>query len=308
MQNDSSLTRYFPSIKSVDPAHRAREAEVMHVRFHAGAADFAAAAAPVYHRDPVLHTVELSLLRGGPLPGCGAPLLVTVWGSAGLVGAAMATPPFPLLCSGLPAPAIPVVVGELHSSNFGLSGVRGLRTTAMDFARQWQARTGCAHSIDTEEPLYRLGALRPPPGVPGVARPSEPADTELLIDWQCAFAAEAFGDTPDRTLAGAALQSAAARGDAHLLWTVDDEPVSLAGVRRPAVGVSRIGPVFTPASRRGHGYGSAVTAAACRWAGSAGAGEVVLFTDLANPTSNAIYQRIGFEPVADTVHVSFSAA
>ena len=279
----------------------------MHVRFHPSAADFAAVAAPVYHRDPVLHTVELSLLRGGPLPGRGAPLLVTVWGSAGLVGATMATPPFPLLCNGLPAPAIPVVAGELHSWNVRLSGVRGRRPVALDFSQRWSAHTGCPQTIHTEERLYRLGALDVPARVRGTARLSEPGDTELLIDWQCAFAAEAFGDTPDRSQAAAALQSAAAGGAVHLLWTVDGAPVSLATVRRPAVGVSRIGPVFTPVAQRGHGYGSAVTAAACRWAASAGASEVVLFTDLANPTSNAVYQRIGFQPVVDTVHVSFSA-
>ena len=279
----------------------------MHVRFHPSAADFAAVAAPVYHRDPVLHTVELSLLRGGPLPGRGAPLLVTVWGNTGLVGATMATPPFPLLCSGLPAPAIPVVVGELHSWDIRLSGVRGLRPAAVDFTQRWSALTGRPHTIDTEERLYRLGSLSLPAQVCGAARLAEPADTELLIDWQCAFAAEAFGDTPERSLAAAALQTAEANGDVQLLWTVDGEPVSLAALRRPAVGVSRIGPVFTPSAQRGHGYGAAVTAAACHWARAAGADEVVLFTDLANPTSNAIYQRIGFQPVADSVHVSFAS-
>ncbi|PQM44669.1 hypothetical protein C1Y40_05174 [Mycobacterium talmoniae] len=51
-----------------------------------------------------------------------------------------------------------------------------------------------------------------------------------------------------------------------------------------------------------------MTAAAARWALDAGAAEVVLFTDLANPVSNAIYQRIGFEPVADLVRIDFVAA
>ena len=66
-------------------------------------------------------------------------------------------------------------------------------------------------------------------------------------------------------------------------------------LRAPAAGVSRIGPVFTPRSSRGRGYGSAVTAAAAHLARRGGVDDVVLFADLANPTSNAIYQRIGFE-------------
>lgn len=75
--------------------------------------------------------------------------------------------------------------------------------------------------------------------------------------------------------------------------------------RDPVAGVSRIRPVFTPADRRRHGYGSAVTAAAARSALDSGVDDVVLFTDLANPTSNAIYQRIGFKPVADAVRIEF---
>lgn len=80
----------------------------------------------------------------------------------------------------------------------------------------------------------------------------------------------------------------------------------MAGVRSPAAGVSRIGPVYTPPEHRDHGYGSAVTAAAARWAHSAGATEVVLFADLANPVSNAIYQRIGFLAVSDWVSIGFT--
>ena len=61
-----------------------------------------------------------------------------------------------------------------------------------------------------------------------------------------------------------------------------------------------------PDSVRGHGYGSAVTAAAARQAWLGGAHDVVLFADLANPISNAIYQRIGFEPVCDSLRIDFN--
>jgi predicted GNAT family acetyltransferase len=63
--------------------------------------------------------------------------------------------------------------------------------------------------------------------------------------------------------------------------------VSLAAVSPPAVGVARVGPAYTPAHWRRHGYGAAATAATS-------ADHVVLYTDLANPTSNSIYQAIGY--------------
>ncbi len=94
-------------------------------------------------------------------------------------------------------------------------------------------------------------------------------------------------------------------GHRFVLWDIDGIPVSMAMLRVPAFGVSRIGPVFTPRDQRGHGYGSAVTAAAADLAHRSGTPDVVLFADLANPTSNAIYQRIGFEAVIDSVRIDF---
>ena len=78
-------------------------------------------------------------------------------------------------------------------------------------------------------------------------------------------------------------------------------------LRAPAAGVSRVGPVFTPRSSRGRGYGSAVTAAAASLARRDGVDDVVLFADLANPTSNAIYRRIGFEAAGVSVRVDFNS-
>jgi predicted GNAT family acetyltransferase len=94
-------------------------------------------------------------------------------------------------------------------------------------------------------------------------------------------------------------------GHRFMLWDVNGAPASMAMLRAPAADVSRIGTVFTPREQRGHGYGSAVTAAAAELAHRSGTQDVVLFADLANSTSNAIYQRIGFEPVLDSVRIEF---
>jgi predicted GNAT family acetyltransferase len=94
------------------------------------------------------------------------------------------------------------------------------------------------------------------------------------------------------------------------LWLWEDAsgtPVSLAGRTAAAAGVSRVAPVYTPAGARRRGYGAAVTAACTADALATDASEVVLFTDLANPTSNAIYQGIGFEPLSDRHVVRFVA-
>lgn len=89
------------------------------------------------------------------------------------------------------------------------------------------------------------------------------------------------------------------------LWEHAGTPVSLAGRTRPAAGLARVGPVYTPPELRGRGFGGAVTAAVTQAALDGGAEGVMLFTDLANPTSNTLYQRLGFHPVTDWVVLKF---
>jgi RimJ/RimL family protein N-acetyltransferase len=276
----------------------------MSLRLHTDVGDFVSVASAWYARRPMVHTIELSLLRER-VPAEDTPVLLTVWDGDELLGAAIRTPPLPLLCGGLVAAPTTEVVGDMVGAGLTLPGVRGPREVAEAFAEQWCSVTGAVRTATTTERLYRLGTLTAPTGVPGVHRVARRADEPVLVKYQCEFAAEAFGHTPDAARARAALDIAREVGNVYLLWTAGGAPVGMAAVRPPAVGVSRIGPVYTAPEARGHGYGAAVTAAACRWALAAGAEQVVLFADLDNPTSNGVYQRLGFVPVGDSVIVEF---
>ena len=89
------------------------------------------------------------------------------------------------------------------------------------------------------------------------------------------------------------------------VWLWEDPvgtPVHLTQATPPSFGVVRIGPVYTPDEHRGQGYATAMVAALSRELAAAGV-RVCLFTDQANPTSNAIYQRIGYVPVIDMVNL-----
>ena len=91
------------------------------------------------------------------------------------------------------------------------------------------------------------------------------------------------------------------------LWEVDGSPVSMAGASRLEAGMFRAMAVYTPPELRGRGYAGAVTTAVSQAALDAGAADVVLFTDLANPTSNALYQRLGYRPIEDRTVVEFTS-
>jgi GNAT superfamily N-acetyltransferase len=272
------------------------------VRLHSSVDEFRAIAEPLYRRDAVAHTVELTVLRG-PLPV--DRVMLTVTDNGQLVGAALQTAPYPLLCNAIPVEAIVAVVAELGNTHPGLVGVRGMRDTAVKFAAAWSAAVGGNGNVKDEHRLYRLGVLKAPAGVPGSLREVTPADHGLIAAWLDLFFREADGNEPDPAGCELFIDRAESVGDRFVLWDVDGTPVSMAMLRAPAADVSRIGPVFTPLNHRGHGYGSAVTAAAAELAHRSGTADVVLFADLANPTSNAIYQRIGFEAVVDSVHIDF---
>ncbi len=155
------------------------------------------------------------------------------------------------------------------------------------------------------ERLFRLDGLTDPLGVLGAARLATVEDRGLLVEWYEPFAVEVFGGLPAGFDAETFVYRAMQRSR-FWLWTDPAGTACTMAARHPvAFGVSRVGPVYTPPELRGHGYGSAATAAATRDVLDDGA-VPVLFTDLANPTSNKIYQRLGYYPVEDRIRVEFS--
>jgi predicted GNAT family acetyltransferase len=146
--------------------------------------------------------------------------------------------------------------------------------------------------------LYRLGELTVPrPVPPGRARVAGEGDRKLLAQWHGEFAA-ATGETAVRDADDWA-DERVERGDLVLWEAPDGTPVAMAGAAPKVAGQVRVVAVYTPAPLRGRGYAGAVTAEVGRVALAGGADEVLLFTDLANPTSNGLYQRIGYRPVSD---------
>jgi uncharacterized protein len=132
---------------------------------------------------------------------------------------------------------------------------------------------------------------------PGRLRVAEPEDRALLEQWIHAFSIEAGMPTHRiERLAGDWI-----RARVIFLWEDDAEPCSMAGwVARTPNGV-RVGYVYTPPEVRGRGYASAAVAEVSQRALDDGRHFCFLYTDLANPTSNAIYQRIGYRPVCDVM-------
>lgn len=182
------------------------------------------------------------------------------------------------------------------------------RATATAFAEAWQRHTDATAAPFWRTHLYRLGTLTPPrPGPAGRGRPAGADDREQVVRWCREFCVD-VGEQASIDLIDAGAWADSRFGDRHFtFWeSPDGAPVSIAAGTSLVGGMIRIDPVYTPAKLRGRGYAGAVTAAAVRAALAAGATEIVLFTDPANPTSNALYQRLGFGHVDDFAGYRFS--
>lgn len=258
---------------------------------------FAGTAGEFLRSRPVQHTTLLTVIdavrrRGPHAYGPDDPAYGCWRTDAGTVdGVLVHTPPYAMGFSALPPEALPPALDVIAGRR--PTGVNFRSADADFFVDQWQRRAGQAPTVLVRTRLYRLDELTPPTPPAGQARTAGPPDRELLLRWSAEFH-DAIGKPAGRPEVdewiGHGLTS---------LWEVDGAPVAMANRSLPDAGMIRIRAVYTPADQRGKGFGGAVTVAATRAALDTGASEVVLFTDQANPTSNGLYQRLGYRPVED---------
>ena len=268
---------------------------------------FEATAGDFVHSRPVEHTTFLTLVdtlrrRGLGAYGSAAPVFGWWRTDEGHIdGALVQTPPFPMFFSRLPAGAAVAALDAVGDRP--LPGVNMLAADIDEFVGGRRRRTGATATVKMRLRLYQLETLIALPLPPGAARTAGPEDRALVRRWHGEFY-EAIGeDRPDNL--DEAVDDRLAYGG-MVLWEVDGEPVAMAARSRTSAAMSRVQMVYTPASRRGRGYAGAATTIATRAALDAGASTVVLFTDLANPTSNGLYQRLGYRPIEDRVVVEFT--
>jgi GNAT superfamily N-acetyltransferase len=190
----------------------------------------------------------------------------------------------------------------------GLPGVVGALPEAQMFAAAWSTRTGVAPRLRVAQGIHALTSARAPTGVPGGPRAARAGDRPLLVDWWRAFAVEALHDDPDiEAIEGSIDHRLATDTWGLMLWEHDDELVSFTGFGGTTPNGIRIGPVYTPPARRGHGYASALVASVSADRLAEGKRFCFLYTDLANPISNRIYERIGYERVCESAEIAFES-
>ena len=251
------------------------------------------------HARPAAHNLVLTLLHAradAPEPG----RYWTVTGTEGVEGVAFQSPlDYPATITPMSPEAVVAVVDAIADEGTALPGVTGEAASAARFAGQWTERRHVPAIPTGGMRLYLLGELDEPDGVPGHLRVAGADDLDLLAGWMIRFnedAGEAPGNTADAVRRRVGL--------GHFVIWDDDGPCSTAAATAPAAGTTRIQAVYTPDHLRSRGYAGACVGALSRRQLDAGH-QCVLYTDLANPTSNSIYRRLGYEAISEVVRYAF---
>jgi len=272
------------------------------------AADFLVAAEPVFLMNEARTSLMFGIVRrlneGGRF-GDDPPILLGAMHGGHLVALITRTPPYNLLVHVVNAKrfAMSSLISFLRERDPDLPGVHAERHVARAFAEAWAKERGRPAHVRMEQRLYRLDDVAAIESAPGRFRLADPSDRETLASWVHAFMREATPDDPHPDPGVIVDRHIQARTLA--LWD-DGGPVSIAGSSRATPHGASVSLVYTPPAKRGRGYASSCVAELSRRQLQSGKAFCTLFADLANSTSNAIYQRIGYRSVADFTMIEFA--
>ncbi len=294
------------------------------LRFLTDPAAFLALADEYLAADPVVGTIVATVahrvIEQGESPravgpGEGAPphwWLVVLDAAGRVVGTGMRSAPFepyPPYLLPMPDEAALALARELHARGEDVRGVNGALPATRLVADELARLGGGSVEVEMHTRLFELGDLLAPAPAPGRLRLATEDDLPLVTRWWRAFHLDA--DAQAGREPGASHHEAPAdeelarriRSGVVWLWVAPSgEPVHVTGANPPALGVARVGPVYTPPEQRGRGYAAAAVAEVSRLLRDAGS-RVCLFTDQANPVSNRLYMALGYRPVVDMVNL-----
>lgn len=284
-------------------------------RFHADPHDFFSAIHSSLYADEAKYGLMLGIaqrLCDNPLYYGHPPLMITAWDDAAepqVLLAALMTPPHKLQinvlavshCEELAA----VLASRICESGWSVPAVLAEERVGKAFAEAWSAKTNVAYAVGIRQRLYKLQQVLPAKfSTPGGMSAITAADMPLAKAWTVAFQREAtltasHGEN-DTLLADFLTKKTL------YFWVCDGQIVAMAARTRPTAQGETVSYVFTPPEHRRRGYATALVRALSQLLLDEGRNFCVLYTDLANPTSNAIYQRIGYRPICDVCDVDFA--
>lgn len=271
----------------------------MKIQSHPTAAAFRNAAFPFLLREEARYCLPIGLVDTFEKTPERYPSfqLLTIERDSTVVGVAWHTPPQPIGLTSMPLEAVDLVVRHFAPVGPEARGVFAPPEIAQRFVDLWGSLTGATTTSSQGMHVFQIDRVIPPAPVAGHMRLATATDRQLLEDWDYCFLQNCHLEG-GREEASASVERAL-KQRSRFIWEVNGAPSSMAGFVGTTPHGIRIAAVYTPPPLRGRGYASAIVADLSQKMLNAGRRFCFLFTDLANPVSNKIYQRLGYKPVGD---------
>lgn len=238
--------------------------------------------------------------------GEASPLMALVQdGFGNIAAAAVITPPFPVVvyCEPLNQAALEALVGFLAASEWQVTGVNGIDVVSDAFARIWQEKTGQASRIMVRMRAYELRSVVQVEYPSGGMRLAKPHEAQVAADMINAMGDEVVSG-PRRIVTAESQISQIESGNVFF-WEDAGKIVAVTIANRPQIKGICLSGVYTLPQQRKKGYARALVAEVSKELLQRGYELTNLFTDLSNPTSNKIYQEVGYQPVCDYHQTEF---
>ena len=232
------------------------------------------------------------------------PYLVSVEKDKTIIGVAIRTPPYGLLLSKMvDLVAAEALAQDIYNQQKSLPNVSSFPKEAKAFSDVWKTLTTQSDQLTMDLIIHQLTQVQPIPKSSGFLRLATESDRSFLIQWHDDFTQEVMHTTPinSEQIVNSNLSQKS------LYFWEDVVPVSMAAAKGSPPNGGRIGPVYTPPNYRKKGYASSCVAALSQKLLDQGCRACFLFTDKDNPTSNHIYQMIGYQPICDWHQYSFNS-
>lgn len=251
----------------------------------------------------LLNNLKKNINRYGDV----TPILCAIYEDDNIKLISLRTPPYNQVLSYTnDLKTIDLLVDALNKQNAELPGVLGFKEGVKRFAKLWCAINSVSSRVTTNERLYKLeNVAEETLGKRKFVKAANSYES-LILKWGREFILEAL---PDRTpeMIEKSLEhfpSDISEGRIFLLFD-NDIPVSMARKAGESINGNAINAVYTPPSLRRKGYATECVARLSKLLLEQGYKHCFLFTDLSNPTSNSIYQKIGYRPVIDVDEIHF---
>ena len=196
------------------------------------------------------------------------------------------------------------LIDGILDADIPIGGVMTVSDLAESFARGYSNAKGISYKIKKHQRIYELTHVNPEINTHGSLRLSRLSDMSFLPYWFEGFESDCYGSVPAVQSEASPYEYQVSSGKLYVLED-DGTPVSMAKISREMQTACGVGYVYTPPYFRKKGFATSCVAMLSRIILERGYTKCVLYTDLANPISNSIYQKIGYKPISDSLEIQY---